>query len=76
MEEEKKTKIRNTTRTVLEFSGIGIQMLVTILLFNRLGVYLDERADAGTEHWTIGLTLGGVGVALYFMIKGLLKLLR
>ena len=64
------------TKQVLAFSGIGLQMLVTILLFNRLGVYLDGRSETELEAWTIGLTLAGVGVALYFMIKALLKLLN
>lgn len=64
------------TRAIIAFSNIGFQMLVTILLFNRLGVWLDGRSESEAETWTLALTLGGVGVALYFMIKGLYRLIK
>ena len=69
-------KARKKARAVLEFSGIGIQMLVTIILFYYIGTKIDEGSDPGSANWTLILTLSGVCIALYFMIKGLLKLTR
>jgi hypothetical protein len=71
-----KDKAKKKARAVLEFSNIGIKMLVTILLFFYIGKELDERSESGKANWTLILTLTGVGVALYFMIKGLLNLTR
>ena len=71
-----KDKARKKARSVLEFSGIGIQMLVTILIFYYVGSKIDERVEPGGANWTLILTLSGVCIALYFMIKGLMKLTR
>lgn len=69
-------KSKKKARAVIEFSNIGIKMLVTILLFFYIGKELDERSESGGANWTLILTLSGVCIALYFMIKGLLNLTR
>ncbi|AII51656.1 hypothetical protein N008_06620 [Hymenobacter sp. APR13] len=48
--------------------GVGFQMLATIGLCTWLGVWLDGRY--GSEPWgTVGLTLFGVFVAMYLVIR-------
>ena len=42
--------------------------------FAWLGNYLDKRQDNVTAWWTLGLTLFGVGSALYLMIKEVIKM--
>ncbi|WBA41466.1 MULTISPECIES: AtpZ/AtpI family protein [Hymenobacter] len=50
------------------FMGVGFQMLATIGLCTWLGVWLDGRY--GSEPWgTVGLTLFGVFVAMYLVIR-------
>jgi hypothetical protein len=53
-----------------------MQMLVTILLFAYAGRKLDEYLGEGGRTWSLILTLIGVAAALYFMIKGFLKVLQ
>ncbi len=74
MEEKKDKKKILKAKAAIEFTGIGMQMLVTILLFFYLGEWLDERNPAVQSNWILWLTLTGVFVALYFMIKGLIRL--
>jgi len=60
-------------KKAMAYSGIGFQTLVTILGFFYLGRYMDERSEGGETLWTLGMTLAGVVIALYFLIKGLLS---
>lgn len=60
----------------IAFTSIGVQMLVTILLFAYAGRKLDEYQGEGGRTWSLILTLIGVAAALYFMIKGFLKVLQ
>ena len=56
-----------------KYSGLGFQMLATIGGGVILGQYLDKRQALETPWWTIGLTLLGIGMALYFVFKTLPK---
>jgi len=56
-----------------KYSGLGFQMLATIGGGVILGQYLDKRQALETLWWTIGLTLLGIGMALYFVFKTLPK---
>jgi hypothetical protein len=60
-------------KKAMAYSGIGFQTLVTILGFFYFGRYMDERSEGGETLWTLGMTLAGVVIALYFLIKGLLS---
>ncbi len=58
----------------LRFSGLGVQMGITIGGFTWLGTYLDGRYQNKTPWWTLGLSLFGVIAALWFMIKEVIKM--
>jgi len=59
--------------SLLALAGMGMQMLVTILVFAYIGNMLDERSDTGEGNWMLILTLTGVLVSLYFLIKAMLR---
>lgn len=50
-------------------SGIGIQMGVIIYLFVKAGNWLDTNYDPQGKKYTILLTLLGVGVSLFLVLK-------
>ena len=54
-------------------SGIGLQMGVTIYLFAYAGKWLDARYTE-SKVFTIVLTLAGVGLSLYSMLRQLKNL--
>lgn len=55
--------------TFARFSAVGIQMGAIIGLFTWLGTYLDAKFSTKTPWWTIGLSLFGVIVGLYLVIR-------
>ena len=58
----------------LRYSGLGFQLMGTILIFIWLGMKLDEQMDPTSKTYTlIGALLGIVG-AFYFMFKAVKKL--
>jgi apolipoprotein N-acyltransferase len=54
------------------FSGIVIQMGLIIGFFSWLGVFLDGKFSSG-KLWTVVLSLSGVSIALYLIIKEVIK---
>jgi hypothetical protein len=50
-------------------SGIGIQMGVIIYLFAKAGNWLDTNYSSEGKKYTILLTLIGVGVSLFLVLK-------
>lgn len=69
----KKSKNRNV---YLRFSSIGIQMGITIGGAAYLGNYLDNRYANETPVWTIVCALVGIAIALYMVIKEVLKMAK
>lgn len=55
------------------FSAIVIQMGIIIGLFSWLGTYLDKTQETG-KMWTVILSLSGVTIALYLIIKEVIKI--
>jgi F0F1-type ATP synthase assembly protein I len=49
--------------------GIAIQMGVTIYLFVLLGKFLDTKYSSGDKLYIIVMTLLGVAISLYAVIK-------
>jgi ATP synthase protein I len=61
------------TNAFLRFSGMAIQMAVTIGLGVWGGIQLDKKFPNDAHAWTLSLSLVSVGVAMYMVIKDLLK---
>ncbi len=53
----------------LKYSGIGVQMIVIIGLFTYAGYKIDESAHHQTKWVTAILSLTGVFVSLYVIIR-------
>ena len=54
----------------IKYSGLGVQMVGTILLFVVAGVYADDYL--GTGYLTIVLSFVGVVVAMYVALRDLI----
>lgn len=55
------------------YSGIAIQMIVTLLLAYYAGNWLDERYSSGTPWFTVVFILVGLILALWLPLRSLLK---
>ncbi|MFH4969211.1 AtpZ/AtpI family protein [Gaetbulibacter sp. M240] len=55
-------------------TGAGLQMGVTIYLFVRLGKWLDQTYNAGGKLFLVAMTLLGVAISLYALVKQLNRL--
>lgn len=70
-DEEKREEIRDQGRNWIKYSGMAVQMIVTILVFVFAGIYLDDWA--GISPWgTVVLSLTGVAAGLYVSLKDFL----
>jgi len=67
MSQQKPRKEDNGLRTAARFSGIAIQMVLTIYLGNLLGSWLDQKFEQ--DFWEIGVTLFAIFVSMYSVIK-------
>lgn len=56
-------------KNIAVLSGIAIQMGVTIYLFVILGKWLDTKFNYGDKLFLIIMTLLGVAISLYAVIK-------
>ena len=70
MKQEPKTKNVNN---FLKFSGMGIQMALTIAIFAGIGYWLDEKFKTPQPYWTAGFSLVGVFGGIYSVIRQLPK---
>lgn len=70
MKQEPKTKNVNN---FLKFSGMGIQMALTIAIFAGIGYWLDGKYESKQPYWTAGLSLIGVFAGIYSVIRQLPK---
>lgn len=62
-------KDNNSIKRWAILSGIGIQMGVIIYLFVKAGNWLDTNYSSTGKKYTILLTLLGVGISLYLVLK-------
>jgi len=69
MSEEKKGQLKN----YIKFSGIAIQMLITIYLGNLLGNYIDTKYGYDDFYSKI-ITLIAVFLSMYLVIKQVIKI--
>lgn len=66
-------KATEKTTSFLQYSGLGLQMLVTIGAGVWLGSWLDERQGNHTPVWTLVLALVSIAGSIYLLIRGLPK---
>lgn len=64
---------RARSNSFLRFSGMAFQMAATIGLGVWGGIQLDKKFPNDAHAWTLTLSLLSVGVAMYMVIKDLLK---
>lgn len=57
----------------LRYTGMAAQMAITILVFVFIGQWLDKRYPTESHVWTLIFSLAGVSVAMYSVIKSLMK---
>lgn len=69
MDNKESKKPGKQLKNVAALSGIAIQMGVTIYLFVILGKWLDTKFNNGDKLFIIIMTLLGVGISLYAVIK-------
>ncbi|MES2109601.1 MAG: AtpZ/AtpI family protein [Bacteroidota bacterium] len=71
MDESGQNKGKRPVNNYLKFTGMGFQMLATIGLFTFIGYKIDESAQHTTKWVTAILSLTGVFVSLYLVIRSL-----
>lgn len=65
-----KNKNNSHMRAYARFSGIAVQMVVTIYLGSLLGDWLDGKYGNPEDRWYYkGVTLFAVAIAIYSVIK-------
>jgi ATP synthase protein I len=65
---------RKTSGNFIRFTSLAFQMIGSIGFFSWLGYYLDKKYASKTPWWTIGLSLFGVFISLYVVIREVLKM--
>ena len=66
---EKKTQNKKQPNPFVRFSGIAIQMGVTIYLGSLLGEWVEGKYPTDSEIYSKGITLLAVFAAMYLVIK-------
>ena len=62
-------KPKKQLKNLAVLTGIGLQMGVTIYLFVLLGKWLDTNYNDGEKLYIIIMTLLGVAISLYAVLK-------
>ena len=66
-------KAKNTLKSYARYAGMGFQMFAVIGLFTFIGYKLDEGREAEMPLLTALISLVGVCIALYQVIKTVTK---
>lgn len=67
-------KQKKPLNKALRLSGAGLQMGITIYLFNLLGEWLD--GEYGKNYFETSLTLLGIFASMYLIIKQVLTITK
>ncbi|MEO0731296.1 MAG: AtpZ/AtpI family protein [Bacteroidota bacterium] len=70
-EQEPRKDLGEKGRNWIKYSGLGVQMIVTILVFSLAGQYVDDWLG-WTPYGTLVLSLTGVATGLYLGLKDFL----
>lgn len=68
-----KKEDNNLKRNLAKFSSLAFQMAFIIGGGTFLGDYLDENQENAFPLWTLILSLTSVGLALYYVLKEIIK---
>lgn len=68
-DQKKDQKPKKQLKNAAILTGIGLQMGVTIYLFVLLGKWLDTNYNDGEKLYIIIMTLLGVAISLYAVLK-------
>ena len=71
--QEKSSGKKKQPNAFLKYSSMATQMAVIIVIFAYSGIKLDEYYQNEIAYLTGLLTILGVLIAMYFMIKDLIK---
>lgn len=74
LKEEEKKEVNQEINAYAKYSSVGIQMAVAIGGFTWLGTFLDKKLKTATPWFTICLSLFGVAVGLYLVLRLVIKL--
>lgn len=69
--EKKNPNPKKPLKNFAILTGVGLQMGITIYLFVQLGKWLDTRYSDGGKLFLVIMTLLGVAISLYALIKQL-----
>ena len=72
-EKEGRKDMKQRVNAYAKYSAMGVQMGLIIGASAWLGQYLDELNEMETPLFTLGLSLVGVALALYFVLKDFIK---
>lgn len=72
MTDEPQKRNRSKGETI-RYLGLGFEILATMCLFVGGGYALDQWTETEKPWYTLGLSLIGCGVAIYLMIRVILK---
>lgn len=64
----------NTAKTLLRFSGLGVQLGLAIWLGNMLGKYVDTKFPNEGGWWEKGITLFVIFGSMYSIIRQVNKI--
>jgi ATP synthase protein I len=67
-------KPQQEPKRLARFAGLGAQMAAVIGGLTWLGFFLDGKYNHGGKAWTISLSLFGVVVALYQVIREVINM--
>ena len=70
---DKKSSKFGADNAYIKYTGLGFQMITTILLGVFGGMYLDEYFEMSVPAFTAGLSLFSVIASMYLAIKELIK---
>ena len=71
MDKDKPTGEGNTSNSYIKYSGIGFQMIAIIGAFTYAGYKIDESAHHVTKWVTAALSLTGVFISLYIVVRSI-----
>ncbi len=71
MDKDKPTGEDNTSNNYIKYSGIGFQMIAIIGAFTYAGYKIDESAHHATKWVTAALSLTGVFISLYIVVRSI-----